>query len=253
MGAFMSGGPGSGDPGRITYHSTPWQALLQRAFGVHIDQLACPGWMTGGLYFYDIHATIPPGATEQQFQMMLQDLLADRFRLVYHRDRKLFPGYELTVAPGGPRIRPSDTQADSLDDSHASRGSIKKGGQASSGFPVLEPGRKFKVKSPPLSESGIIRATFHETIPEFVEYLPYMIMASNRETGYPRYRVANRTGLEGVFDFTLEFFGGATLDGGGPSIFRALERQVGLRLNKTSDVEVEMIVVDSAERIPTEN
>jgi uncharacterized protein (TIGR03435 family) len=267
MGAFMRGGPGSNDPGRIAYHSTTWYALLMRTFGVKSDQLDVPGWMTNGNYFYDIDATIPPSTTDQQFRAMLLDLLVERFRLVYHRGLKNFPGYELTVAPGGPKIRRSDPHTDDLDGTGASGGSAKEESLTgpkplvtsdkmlltARGFPVLTPGRKYAVKGP-LVESGIMRATFHESMPEFLEYLPFMVMESNGERGYPRYRIADRTGLEGVFDFTLEFFSRATPeDGGGPSIFQALERQVGLRLNKTKDVEVELIVVDRAERIPTEN
>jgi uncharacterized protein (TIGR03435 family) len=254
MGAYMRGGPGSGDPGRIAYHSTPWESLLRRAFAVKADQLVCPGWMKDGLYFYDIDATIPPGSTEEQFRAMLRDLLAQRFHLAYHRSTKRFPGYELRVASGGLRIRLSDIRSVAPGDSQdGSKGLIKTKAEAKSDFPVLMPGQKYKVNSPPLYESGVFRVSFRGSIPELVEQLPYLIMYSNRETGWPRYRVADRTALDGEFDFKLEFYGGATLDGGGPSIFRAVERQLGLTLNKTDDIAVEVIVVDSADKIPTEN
>ena len=145
-------------------------------------------------------------------------------------------------------------RTETLGDSQAlPKASIKGEAPAKSDFPVLKPGEKYRVHSPGLYESGLYRVSFRGSIPEFVENLPYLIMYSNRETGWPRYRVADRTALEGEFDFKLEFYGGATLDGGGPSIFRAVERQLGFTLNKTNDIELEVIVVDSADRIPTEN
>lgn len=255
MGAFVRGGPRSSDPGRIMYHSTPWEFLLRRAFGVKPDQVECLGWMTNGTYYYDVDATIPPGTAEQQFRVMLQSLLVERFHLVYHVGARNFPGYELTVAPGRPKIQPSSQQTDNLGDASASRDPNQKQGQGVAGFPVLKPGQKYAVNSPPtLSEAGMFRATFHESIQEFLDYLPLMIMQSNRESGYPRYRVVDRTGLAGVFDFRVEFFGSTiSQDPGGPSVFQALEHQLGLKLNKTKDIAVDVIVVDGAEKIPTEN
>jgi uncharacterized protein (TIGR03435 family) len=244
MGAFMRGGPGSSVPGRIMYHTIPWEPLLRRAFGVLNDQLKCPGWMTSGEYFYDVNATMPPNTTEEEFRLMLQSLLVDRFHLVYHRSLKSFPAYELTVAIGGPKFRASESAI-------GGRDAFK----PAEGFPVIGPGQSFAMQMPQmLNNAGLIRGTFHQSMSEFLERVPYMIMNSNRETGWPRYRVVDRTGLEGVYDFTLEYAGGTTLDGpGGPSIFQALEQQLGLKLKRTKDIEEELIVVDSADRLPAEN
>ena len=233
------------------YHSVPWEFLLRQAFGVQSDQIKGPGWMINGFDSYDVNAIIPPGTTAGRFRMMLQNLLVERFHLVHHRESKAFPGYELTVAPGGPKLRRATLHAETVD---ASNGAGKEGSRNAADFPVLAPGQKFAVKrSSSNLESGMIRATFRESIPEFLEYLPYMIMNSNREAGYPRYRVVDRTGLEGVFEFNVEYFGGPTMEAGGPSIFQALEYQLGLKLIKSKDVRLEVIVVDSAQRIPTEN
>jgi uncharacterized protein (TIGR03435 family) len=253
MGAFMRGGPGSGDPGRIMYHSMPWEALLRRAFGVRNDQLECLGWMTSGDYFYDVNATMPPTTTEEEFRLMLQRLLVDRFHLVYHRSRKRFPGYELTVAPGGPKFRPYEPTTGDLDETAQGRAAT-----AAEGFPVIPTGRTFAFKLPRmLNTAGVIRGTFRQSMSKFLEQVPIMIMNSNRESGWPRYRVVDRTGLEGLYAFTLEYVGGTALDApdapGGPSIFQALEQQLGLKLNKVKDVEEELIVVDGADRLPSEN
>jgi uncharacterized protein (TIGR03435 family) len=87
----------------------------------------------------------------------------------------------------------------------------------------------------------------------------------------PKARVLDRTGLTGTYDFTLRFscelcqFAGvnggmapptplpADSAGGEPSIFVALRKQLGLKLNKLKDVPLDLIVVDRVEKTPTAN
>ncbi len=64
------------------------------------DQIQGPGWI--GEEKYDIAAKVPPGATKDDLKVMLQNLLADRFKLAFlalHKE-KTFPVYELTIANG---------------------------------------------------------------------------------------------------------------------------------------------------------
>src|ERR1700685_2519425 len=75
------GGPGTSDPSRITWN-IGLGALLVRAYGIREDQLIAPEWVTNGNeYGYTIAATVPAGTSKEQFQMMLQNLLAERFHL----------------------------------------------------------------------------------------------------------------------------------------------------------------------------
>ena len=93
--------------------------------------------------------------------------------------------------------------------------------------------------------------------------------------GSPQPRVVDRTGLTGIYEFTLEFAGTMPLapgivpsappaDDAGmpiandpgeglPNIFTAVEKQLGLKLVKVKDVPVDVLIVDSADKVPTEN
>ena len=63
--------------------------------------------------------------------------------------------------------------------------------------------------------------------------------------------VINSTGLTGVFDFTLDW-APDNLQSDGPSIFSALQEQLGLKLEAAKS-RIEVLAIDRAERIPTEN
>jgi uncharacterized protein (TIGR03435 family) len=83
---------------------------------------------------------------------------------------------------------------------------------------------------------------------------------------YARARIVDKTGLSGSYDFTLEYGGGAGIGGaispggafdtadvsGGPSLFAALEKQLGLRLEK-STAKFDVLVIDHIEKTPTDN
>ena len=104
---LITGGPGTNDPGRFTAPRIAMITLLQRAFGVNTDQFKGPAavqaFATG--VFYDVTATMPPDTTKEQFQMMLRNLLVERFHLVFHRDTANFTGYDLVVDKGGPKFK----------------------------------------------------------------------------------------------------------------------------------------------------
>src|SRR5580698_10281367 len=79
--ATLRGGPGSSDPGRISYTNVTLQSLFITAFGAgcrvqgeECDQIVGPAWLRAERY--DINATVPIGTTNAQFQIMLQSLLA---------------------------------------------------------------------------------------------------------------------------------------------------------------------------------
>jgi len=81
--------------------------------------------------------------------------------------------------------------------------------------------------------------------------------------------VVDRTGLTGTYEIRLEFSDGLrtpSLQAGGetgapvasdpgeaPSIFTALEKQLGLKLQRVKDVAVDVLVIDNADKVPTEN
>ena len=106
----MRGGPGTDDPERITFISVTMKRLLMVAYRVDENQISGPGWLDSQRYA--IAAKVPAGLTREQVLMMLQDLLAERFHLTIHHERKDFQAYELVVAKGGPKLKPA-VEADS--------------------------------------------------------------------------------------------------------------------------------------------
>ncbi len=102
----MKGGPGTSDPGRISYNQN-LKNILMKAWDVPVDQLAGPAWLMdiSGQDYYAITATLPADTTREQFQKMLQNLLIERFQIQLHHETRDFPGYELVVAPGGPKLK----------------------------------------------------------------------------------------------------------------------------------------------------
>jgi len=102
----IKGGPGSNDPGQISYTNISMQHLLMTAYGLSQPfRLSGPAWMPNEKY--DIVAKVPEGATKDDLKMMLQHLLADRFQLAAHREMRDLPNYEMVVAKGGVKMKES--------------------------------------------------------------------------------------------------------------------------------------------------
>ena len=129
----MHGGPGTDDPGQITYPHTWLARMLTVAYGVAFDQISgLPDW--SATQAYSIVAKIPPNTTKDQFNLMLQNLLAERFHLTLHHETREFQVYTLLVAKGGPKVKPSLPDVDAKT---APPGSPDQFRLDSKGFPVL--------------------------------------------------------------------------------------------------------------------
>ena len=74
-----------------------------------IDEITAPAWLNE--VRFDITAKIPAGTTREQFALMRQNLLDERFKLVFHREKKEVPGYELVVAKSGPKLKEAVDEA----------------------------------------------------------------------------------------------------------------------------------------------
>lgn len=95
---------------RVDIGGMPLTTLIQDAYRVKQFQVAAPDW--AGESRWDILAKLPDGASEDQVPDMLQALLADRFKLTIHREKREQPVYELVVGKGGAKLTPSDPAAD---------------------------------------------------------------------------------------------------------------------------------------------
>ena len=97
------GGPGTSDPGQITWTNAALRNILMTAYDVQTYQITAPDWMNTERY--DIVAKVPAGATKAQVNVMWQNLLKERFGMVLHHESKEFQVDELTVAKGGSKLK----------------------------------------------------------------------------------------------------------------------------------------------------
>jgi uncharacterized protein (TIGR03435 family) len=250
------GGPGTPDPGQITWTNAALRSILMTAFDVQTYQINAPDWLSTERY--DIVAKVPAGATKAQVNGMWQNLLKERFGLMVHHESKEFQVDELTVAKGGSKLKETDLPAD-----------------AESFTPAPAPPRLDKNGLPELNGSGaIVMISMNNSTPSarmVAKGLPLSEIAS-RLAGMLRRPVVDKTGLTGKYDFTLEFtpdLSGLPLpppppglpgpapsaqaaSDPGTSIPSAVEEQLGLKLRATKGM-LDVIVVDHAEKVPTEN
>jgi uncharacterized protein (TIGR03435 family) len=255
--ATYSGGPGTSDRGRIHLHIY-MTALLQAAFGVQQDQIKGPAWLRdfSAMPFYDIDATMPVDTTLEQYEKMMQNLMAERFHMVFHHDTRDFPGYQLVVDKGGSKLK--EAIADPVP---------ANGGLGSDGFPVA-PGTRAMGYSATAHQRRKFQGYTMGLFARNLDFLVGRAQGKSLDDGSLQPRIVDKTGLTGKYTFILEYNcppcaplaatparddAGASDPGGLPDIFVALRKQLGLRLEKSTDVPMDVIVVENLDKIPTAN
>jgi uncharacterized protein (TIGR03435 family) len=231
------------------------QSLLMTAYGVGSDQISGPDWLQRERY--EVVAKVPPGATKEQANVMLQNLLAERFHVSFHRVVKEFPEYSLVVAKGGPKLK--ETTGPSILEQPPSLDALRNLKTDGNGFLQLPPG--MRVAS--TRRDGVTLLTFRAY--SILELTQLLRLPLGKITGgmWATGRISDKTGLAGKYDFTLEFAGSMAPGGAfaplaagqdvvGPDLFEALEKQLGLKLEK-SKVQLDVVVVDHADKVPTKN
>lgn len=211
--------------GRVSMSGVTAKFLIQQAYGVRDFQIAGgPDWM--GSERYDITAKPEGAATPEQVKVMIQALLADRFKLQFHRETKELPTYVLVVAKGGPKFHESE---------------------------VVE--GPDKPKGTRMSMNG--RGQFN------LERAPMAALANQLAQVLGR-SVIDKTGLPGNYDFELKWTPDESTPGmarmavgdgppppsdagAGTSIFTALQDELGLKLESTKG-PVEILVIERAQK-----
>jgi uncharacterized protein (TIGR03435 family) len=192
-------------------------SLVTLAYGIGggPDRVLGPDWLEKDRY--DIAARAPAGVPDSELKPMLQSLLRDRFKLSAHIETRERPLYELVIAPGGVKMvrNPADL--------HATR--YKKA-------------------------SGISVFAQRMTMERLADTLSNLMMGKT---------VVDKTGLTGTFAISFQTSAlipgeGNTSDPGddAPDVFRAVEEQLGLKLQSTKG-DLDVLVVDHIERTPTDN
>ncbi len=99
-------GAGRGGPNVFNTTGTSVRTLIQFANGVHPRQITGPAWIDSERYDITIKADQEGSPDIPQMRILMQKLLADRFQLVSHREKKELSVYAITIAKGGPRLTP---------------------------------------------------------------------------------------------------------------------------------------------------
>lgn len=194
--------------GRVHAVNVTLKRCIMGAYGVGPNQiLGGPDWLESDRF--DIIAKAEQPVGDQILMTMMQKLLAERFKLAVHREAKPIKAYVLEVAKNGAKLEKGDGQRS----------------QTSNG-------------------RGNIVAK-NSTMDHFAEVLA-------RQMDLP---VVNHSGLDGVYNLKLQWTPdssrpakpaeGAVFEG--PSIFTALQEQLGLRL-QAQKVPVDVLVIDHAEK-----
>jgi len=118
----MRGGPGTGDPDRIIFTNVTLLNVVLRAYQVKSYQATAPDWMSSERY--DITAKIPAEATAEQFPLMLQGLLTERFHLALHHETKQLQGYELVRGKNKLKLKPTTENGPDVEPTEALRKSV---------------------------------------------------------------------------------------------------------------------------------
>jgi hypothetical protein len=102
-GSGTRGGPGTADPGQATFTGVTLSTVVMTAWDVKPYQIQGPNWLDTEKY--DIVAKVPAGTSKEQFRLMLQNLLTERFRMALHHESKQFQGFELTIGKNGSKLK----------------------------------------------------------------------------------------------------------------------------------------------------
>ncbi len=211
---------------------------IQAAYGIprgsEMRVVGGPAWIDSDAYVIqgkvpdelrDAMQKMTPAEQANEIRKMQQMLLQERFKLKLHFETRELPVYELVVAKGGPKLKPAEVIAPNQ---HA---------------PVV----RFTIPDNGASAQKMEMTQKSETLDQLAVGLPNLAKDIGERT------IVNKTGLDGKYAFTLSWTNQAAAapENDAPSIFTALEEQLGLKLVPGRE-QVEVVVIDSIER-PTEN
>jgi len=203
------------DPGSLSMTNVTLKAAVGWAYHVRAYQVTGPGWIDSERY--DIVAKAGGAVPEDQLRLMLQQLLADRFKVGLHRETKELAAYVVTVAKGGPKFKESQDEGES----------------------EIRPTGRMAIS---------VKRTTMEQLAVLIDSSPLP------------YAVVDETGLKGRYDFTLDLASFATgftehpnsIDDVIQILSQAIQEQLGLRIDQRK-TQVEMLTIDHAEKVPTQN
>ncbi len=239
--------------GRFEVQNLTLKQIMVIAYALQSDALISGSGDTLLAQHYDINAKVDDqqeaamakmsyDERRGQTALMLQSLLADRFNLKVHWQKRKLPVYALVVAKDGPKFKPFAPQPAVA--AASPQQTPRSMGQVGLSLNVNSQGAKLAATGQPI--------------------VALARMLANQKEVEGR-TVIDRTGLDGKYDYTMHWTPEQSFQtpkagdnglaqpvgGDGPSLFTALQDQLGLKL-RAEKGEVETIVVDHVER-PSEN
>jgi uncharacterized protein (TIGR03435 family) len=220
--------------------------LISAAYNIEGDKvLGGPSWLE--LDRFDVYAKVPPSTSADTARLMLQSLLADRFKLMLHHDSHQLPGFALTVPKGGtPKLKPSDGSGSS---------GCKWNGLYTDAELAARRQASIQAGGSPIVLQTFLYECRNMTIAAFAEGMRSMPSAA---VYFDSAAVVDQTGLKGAWDFSFQYTPKPAL-GAAPgadseviTVFDAIDKQLGLKL-EAAKIPTSVIVVDSVNRKPTDN
>lgn len=220
---YMRGGVLRG--GRYEIRTASMLDLIRTAYGLDDNDkvVGGPSWLDTDRF--DVVAKAPQSTSQDNLKLMLQALLADRFKLVVHKDTKSLQVFVLSLGKGKPKLKEAE----------------------GSGPPNQCQG------VPQTPQPGVIQynvvACRNMTMESFAQNIRGMANA------YLPNMVVDSTGLKGSWDFEIKWTGRNQLLAAGAdgiSIFDAVDKQLGLKL-EPQKAPTPVLVVDSVNEKPTDN
>jgi uncharacterized protein (TIGR03435 family) len=219
----MQGG-GPLQNGRFEMRQATMLDLIRIAYGIDADTVfGGPSWLE--LDRFDVAGKAPAGTRPAAVPLMLQSLLADRFKLVVHKDTQPIQGFVLSAGKAKTKMKTAD--------------------------PAGEPGcSQLPLPLPPPETPPPTTMVCHNITLE--AFLPILHRIGSSYLTGP---VLDSTGLKGAWDFELKFHprGIIALAGtDGIDLFDAIDRQLGLKL-EPGKVPMPVLVVDRVNQTPSAN
>lgn len=207
--------------GRLADQCANLKALISFAYnlGALPQILDLPDWgdaEPGGPNNYEVQATMPANTTREQARQMMQTLLADRFKLAVHWEKKSMPIFALVVAKGGFKGKPYDPKID-----------------------------------PPLYGNSLGPCPQEDRACHELPVVGVVSNLANFLSPIVNRPVFDKTGLQGSYNLFLKWAGDTSFGSPLPSLPAALRETLGLEL-KSETGEIDILVIDHAEK-PTPN
>jgi uncharacterized protein (TIGR03435 family) len=228
-----------GDPGMVDYKNVSLRSVIATAYEMKEYQISGPDWLDTERF--DIVAKTPPNTPKGQIPLMLQNLLAERFKLIAHREQKVMPVYAMVVGKNGFKLKPVEGEPDGR-----MRMTISPRGRQMSGPTTLTAlaGGLSQMMDRPVVDLTELKGTYNIDL----EWVP-----DEREGGVlSKMRIMAAQAGGGGGGGGGEAAHAEASEPNGLSLFGALQEKLGLRLESRKS-PVDILVVDSAEKVPTEN